>query len=151
MGFGLPAALGAKVTCPDELVVCVSGDGSLIMNVQELATAVTEQIPVKVFLMNNGYMGMVRQWQQLFWDRRYSSVDNGTSPDWVKLAEAFGATGLRIDRAEDLEGTMRQALETVGPVLVDVRVTAEENCFPMIKPGEAARDLVEAPGLRAAR
>jgi len=151
MGFGLPAAVGAKVACPDETVVCVAGDGSLIMNIQELATCVTEQIPVKVFLMNNGYMGMVRQWQELFWDRRYSSVVMGSSPDWVKLAEAFGATGLRVDRAEELEGTLRQALETDGPVLVDVRVTAEENCFPMIPPGEAARDLVEAPGLRAAR
>jgi len=150
MGFGLPAAVGAKVACPDETVVCVAGDGSLIMNIQELATCVSEQIPVKVFLMNNGYMGMVRQWQELFWDRRYSSVEMGSSPDWVKLAEAFGATGLRVDREEDLEGTMRQALETEGPVLVDVRVTAEENCFPMIPPGEAARDLVEAPGLRSA-
>jgi acetolactate synthase I/II/III large subunit len=145
MGFGLPAAVGAKVACPEETVVCVAGDGSLIMNVQELATCVTEQIAVKVFLMNNGYMGMVRQWQELFWDRRYSSVEMGASPDWVKLAEAFGATGLRVEHSEDLEGTMRQALETDGPVLVDVRVTAEENCFPMIPPGEAARNLVEAP------
>ena len=93
MGFGLPAAVGAKVACPDEAVVCLAGDGSLIMNCQELATCVTEEIPVKVFLMNNGYMGMVRQWQELFWDRRYSSVEMGPSPDWVKLAEAFGATG----------------------------------------------------------
>jgi acetolactate synthase-1/2/3 large subunit len=145
MGFGLPAAVGAKVACPEETVVCVAGDGSLIMNVQELATCVSEQVAVKVFLMNNGYMGMVRQWQELFWDRRYSSVEMGASPDWVKLAEAFGATGLRVERSEDLEGTMRQALETDGPVLLDVRVTAEENCFPMIPPGSAARDLVEAP------
>jgi acetolactate synthase-1/2/3 large subunit len=151
MGFGLPAAVGAKVAFPDETVICVAGDGSLIMNVQELATCVTEQIPVKIFLMNNGYMGMVRQWQELFWDRRYSSVEMGSSPDWVKLAEAFGATGLRCDRAEELEGTMRQAIETEGPVLLDVRVTAEENCFPMIPPGQAARDLVEAPGLRKVR
>jgi acetolactate synthase I/II/III large subunit len=145
MGFGLPAAVGAKVACPEETVVCVAGDGSLIMNVQELATCVSEEIPVKIFLMNNGYMGMVRQWQELFWDRRYSSVVMGSSPDWVKLAEAFGATGLRVERSDQLEGTMRQALETEGPVLLDVRVTAEENCFPMIPPGEAARDLVEAP------
>jgi len=151
MGFGLPAALGAKVAMPDELVTCVSGDGSLIMNIQELATAVTENIPVKVFLMNNGYMGMVRQWQELFWDHRYSSVDNGTSPDWVKLAEAFGATGLRVEDAADLEETMTKAIETDGPVLVDVRVTQEENVYPMIVPGEAARDMVEAPGLVASR
>ncbi len=151
MGFGLPAAVGAKVACPDETVVCVAGDGSLIMNIQELATCVSENIPVKVFLMNNGYMGMVRQWQELFWDRRYSSVEMGSSPDWVKLAEAFGATGLRCESAADLEGTMRQALETDGPVLVDIRVTAEENCFPMIPPGAAARDLVEAPRASSGR
>jgi acetolactate synthase I/II/III large subunit len=151
MGFGLPAALGAKVAMPGELVTCVSGDGSLIMNIQELATAVTENIPVKVFLMNNGYMGMVRQWQELFWDRRYSSVDNGTSPDWVKLAEAFGATGMRVEDAADLEETMTKAIETDGPVLVDVRVSQEENVYPMIVPGQAARDMVEAPGLVASR
>jgi acetolactate synthase I/II/III large subunit len=147
MGFGLPAAIGAKVACPDELVVCISGDGSLIMNVQEFATAVDEQIPVKVFLMNNGYMGMVRQWQQLFWDRRYSAVQMGASPDWVKLAEAFGATGLRVDDPADLEGTMRKAIETDGPVLCDIRVTQEENVYPMIAPGNPAREMTEAPGL----
>ena len=145
MGFGLPAAIGAQVACPEETVVCVAGDGSLIMNIQELATCVTEQIPVKVFLMNNGYMGMVRQWQELFWDRRYSGVDMAGSPDWVKLAEAFGATGLLCDNADQLEATMAQALETEGPVLLDVRVSAEENCYPMIPPGNAARDMVEAP------
>ena len=145
MGFGLPSAVGAKVACPDEHVVCLAGDGSLIMNVQELATCVTEEIPVKVFLMNNGYMGMVRQWQELFWDRRYSSVEMGASPDWVKLAEAFGATGLRCENSADLEETMVKALETDGPVLLDVRVAQEENCYPMIPPGDAARDMVEAP------
>jgi acetolactate synthase-1/2/3 large subunit len=145
MGFGLPAAIGAQVANPDETVVCVAGDGSLIMNIQELATCVTEQIPVKVFLMNNGYMGMVRQWQELFWDRRYSAVDMSGSPDWVKLAEAFGATGMRCDRADELEGAMAQALSTDGPVLLDVHVVAEENCYPMIPPGNAARDMVEAP------
>jgi acetolactate synthase-1/2/3 large subunit len=142
MGFGLPAAVGAKVACPEESVVCLAGDGSLIMNVQELATCVSQDIPVKVFLMNNGYMGMVRQWQELFWDRRYSSVEMGPSPDWVKLAEAFGATGLRCEDAADLEETMTTALQTDGPVLLDVRVTREENCFPMIPAGAAARDMV---------
>ena len=145
MGFGLPSAIGAKIACPGEEVVCVAGDGSLIMNIQELATCVTEQIPVKVFLMNNGYMGMVRQWQELFWDRRYSSVDMGSSPDWVKLAEAFGAKGMRCDNSADLEEQMTAALEHDGPVLMDVRVAREENCYPMIPPGNAARDMVEAP------
>jgi acetolactate synthase-1/2/3 large subunit len=92
--------------------------------------------------MNNGYMGMVRQWQELFWERRYSAVEMGPSPDWVKLAEAFGATGMRAEDPADLEETMRNALEAEGPVLVDVRVTQEENCFPMIPAGAAARDMV---------
>jgi acetolactate synthase-1/2/3 large subunit len=142
MGFGLPSALGAKVACPDDDVVCLAGDGSLIMNCQELATCVTENIPVKVFLMNNGYLGMVRQWQELFWDKRYSSVDMGSSPDWVKLAEAFGATGMRISDKSELADGMKTALETDGVVLVDVHVTKEENCYPMIPAGQAARDMV---------
>jgi acetolactate synthase I/II/III large subunit len=142
MGFGLPSALGAKVACPDDDVVCLAGDGSLIMTCQELATCVTENIPVKVFLMNNGYLGMVRQWQELFWDKRYSSVDMGASPDWVKLAEAFGATGMRITQKDELEDGMKTALETDGVVLVDVHVAKEENCYPMIPAGQAARDMV---------
>jgi acetolactate synthase I/II/III large subunit len=142
MGFGLPSALGAKVACPDDTVVCLAGDGSLIMTCQELATCVTENIPVKVFLMNNGYLGMVRQWQELFWDKRYSSVDMGASPDWVKLAEAFGATGMRITQKDELADGMKTALETDGVVLVDVHVTKEENCYPMIPAGQAARDMV---------
>ena len=97
MGFGLPAAMGAKVGCPDETVVCIAGDGSVQMNIQELATCAQEGIPIKVFIMNNGYLGMVRQWQELFWDRRYSQVDMGSCPDFVKLAEAYGATGLRLE------------------------------------------------------
>ncbi|MBK5111400.1 MAG: biosynthetic-type acetolactate synthase large subunit, partial [Thermoleophilia bacterium] len=142
MGFGLPAAIGAKVACPDEQVVCVAGDGSLIMNAQEFATAVNEDVPVKVFLMNNGYMGMVRQWQELFWSERYSGVANGPSPDWVKLAEAFGAKGLRCEDEADLEEMMQATLDADGPALLDVRVSPRENCYPMIPAGSAARDMV---------
>jgi acetolactate synthase-1/2/3 large subunit len=142
MGFGLPAAIGAKVARPDDTVVCLAGDGSLVMVCQELATAANHGIPVKVFLMNNGYMGMVRQWQELFWERRYSSVEMGPSPDWVKLAEAFGCTGMRCTDKGELRDSMRTALETDGPVLLDVHVTKEENCFPMIPAGAAARDMV---------
>jgi acetolactate synthase-1/2/3 large subunit len=142
MGFGLPAAIGAKVACPDDNVVCLAGDGSLVMVCQELATAAVHDIPVKVFLMNNGYMGMVRQWQELFWDGRYSSVELGDSPDWVKLAEAFGWSGMRCDDKRELTGAMRTALETDGPVLLDVHVDRTENCFPMIPAGAAARDMV---------
>jgi acetolactate synthase-1/2/3 large subunit len=142
MGFGLPAAMGAAVGCPDRLVCCVAGDGSVQMNIQELATCVQEQIPIKVFIMNNGYLGMVRQWQELFWDGRYSHVDTGTSPDWVKLAEAYGASGMRFERKDTLVADMKRAIETEGPVLVDVRVTREENTYPMIPAGQAAREMV---------
>src|SRR5688572_7643512 len=142
MGFGLPAAIGAKVARPDDTVVCLAGDGSLVMVCQELATAAVHDIPVKVFLMNNGYMGMVRQWQELFWDGRYKSVEMGDSPDWVKLAEAFGWTGMRCGDKGEIEDAMKTALETDGPVLVDVQVTKEENCYPMIPAGAAARDMV---------
>ena len=142
MGFGLPAAIGAKVAKPDETVVCLAGDGSHVMVCQELATAAAHEIPVKVFLMNNGYMGMVRQWQELFWDRRYKSVEMGPSPDWPKLAEAFGWTGMRCDDKGDLRDAMRTAVEAEGPVLLDVHVSPEENCFPMIPAGAAARDMV---------
>jgi acetolactate synthase I/II/III large subunit len=142
MGFGLPAAMGAKVGCPDETVICISGDGSIQMNSQELATCAQNGIDVKVFIMNNGYLGMVRQWQELFWDRRYSHVDMGSFPDFVKLAEAYGATGIRLDDKATLVEGMREAIATPGPVVVDVRVAAEENVFPMISPGQAARDMV---------
>ncbi len=142
MGFGLPAAIGAKVACPDETVVCLAGDGSLIMVCQEMATAAAHDIPIKVFLMNNGYMGMVRQWQELFWDGRYKSVEMGSSPDWVKLADAFGWKGMRVDDKDEVESAMRDALADDGPVLLDVRVTQEENCYPMIPAGAAARDMV---------
>jgi acetolactate synthase-1/2/3 large subunit len=142
MGFGLPSAMGAKVARPDEDVICVAGDGSFIMNVQELATCVTENIPVKVFIMNNGYLGMVRQWQELFWDRRYSSVEMGASPDWVKLAEAFGATGMKVEDKGELDDAIKSALAEEGPVVCDIRVSPEENCYPMIPAGAAARDMV---------
>ena len=143
MGVGLPFAMGAAVGCPDETVVCVAGDGSMQMNTQELATCVDEGIPVKVFIMNNGYLGMVRQWQELFWDRRYSSVDiGGPSPDWVKLAEAYGALGMRVSDKAELPEVMRSALAAEGPVVVDVRVTKEENTYPMIPAGQPARDMV---------
>jgi acetolactate synthase I/II/III large subunit len=142
MGFGLPAAIGAKVACPDDTVVCLAGDGSLIMNCQEMATAARHEIPVKVFLMNNGYFGMVRQWQELFWESRYSAVEMGPSPDWPKLAEAFGWTGMQCTDKSELRGAMATALETDGPVLLDVRVSPTENCFPMIPAGAAARDMV---------
>jgi acetolactate synthase-1/2/3 large subunit len=142
MGFGLPAAMGAKVGCPDQTVICIAGDGSVQMNMQELATCSQEGIAIKVFVMNNGYLGMVRQWQELFWDKRYSQVDMGQWPDFVKLAEAYGATGTRLTDKNTLVDGMKEALATDGPVLVDVPVTREENTYPMIPAGQAARDMV---------
>jgi len=142
MGFGLPAAMGAKLARPEETVICIAGDGSVQMNMQELATCTQEDIPIKVFIMNNGYLGMVRQWQELFWDKRYSHVDMGQWPDFVKLAEAYGATGLRFEDKRTLVDDLRAALATEGPVLVDVRVTREENTYPMIPAGQPARNMV---------
>jgi acetolactate synthase-1/2/3 large subunit len=142
MGFGLPAAMGAKVGCPDQTVICIAGDGSVQMNMQELATCAQEGIAIKVFIMNNGYLGMVRQWQELFWDKRYSQVDMGQWPDFVKVAEAYGATGLRFEDKHTLVQDMREAIATEGPVLVDVRVTREENTYPMIPAGQPARNMV---------
>jgi acetolactate synthase-1/2/3 large subunit len=142
MGFGLPAAMGAKVGRPDQTVVCIAGDGSVQMNMQELATCAQDGIAIKVFIMNNGYLGMVRQWQELFWDKRYSHVDMGQYPDYVKLAEAYGATGMRLEDKNTLVSDMKEAIATDGPVLVDVRVTREENTYPMIPAGQPARNMV---------
>jgi acetolactate synthase I/II/III large subunit len=142
MGFGLPAAMGAAVGNPDVPSVLLTGDGSFQMNIQELATCKEFDIPVKAVIMNNGYLGMVRQWQELFWGRRYSHVDMGSWPDWVKLAEAYGATGVRLTDKATLVADLKAALETPGPVVVDVRVTREENTYPMIPAGSAAREMV---------
>jgi acetolactate synthase I/II/III large subunit len=142
MGFGLPAAMGAAVAFPDRHVVCVTGDGSIQMNAQEFATCADNGIPVKTFILNNGYLGMVRQWQELFWDRRYSQVKMGGNPDFVKLADAYGCTGLRLSDPSTLVDDIKRVLEMPGPVVVDIPVTAEENVYPMISPGAAARDMV---------
>ncbi len=142
MGFGLPAAMGAKVGCArrDRL-----RDRRRRLDPDERPGARDLRAgadPVKVFIMNNGYLGMVRQWQELFWDHRYSQVDMGEYPDFVKLAEAYGATGLRFTDKRSLVEDIRAAIATPGTVVVDVRVTREENTYPMIAPGAAARDMV---------
>ncbi|MHB8242552.1 MAG: biosynthetic-type acetolactate synthase large subunit [Solirubrobacteraceae bacterium] len=142
MGFGLPAAMGAALGAPDRTVCCMAGDGSVQMNAQELATCAQNNIPIKVFIMNNGYLGMVRQWQELFWDGKYSHVDMGEFPDFVKLAEAYGVTGMRLTNKGTLVEDMKRAIAIEGPVLVDVRVTREENTYPMIPAGSAAREMV---------
>jgi acetolactate synthase I/II/III large subunit len=142
MGFGLPAAMGAALGCPDQLVCCIAGDGSVQMNAQEISTCSENNIPIKVFIMNNGYLGMVRQWQELFWDGKYSAVDMGRFPDFVKLAEAHGASGMRFEDKRTLVDDMKRAIATEGPVVVDVRVTREENTYPMIPAGQPAREMV---------
>jgi acetolactate synthase-1/2/3 large subunit len=142
MGFGLPAGIGAQIARPGDLVVVVSGDGSIQMNIQELATMRENDLPVKVVVMNNGYLGMVRQWQELFWERRYSAVDTGQWPDFVKLAEAYGIAGHRLSDKTTLVDDLRAIFTAEGPAFVDVRVTKEENTYPMIAPGAAARDMV---------
>jgi acetolactate synthase I/II/III large subunit len=142
MGFGLPAAMGAAVGCPDQVVCCIAGDGSVQMNAQEISTCAQNKIPIKVFIMNNGYLGMVRQWQELFWDGRYSHVEMGDFPDFVKLAEAHGATGMRFEDKATLVQDMKRAIAVDGPVVVDVRVTREENTYPMIPAGQPAREMV---------
>ncbi len=142
MGFGLPAAIGAKLACPDELVVAVVGDGGFQMTNQELATAIQYDIPVKVVIMNNGYLGMVRQWQEMFYDRTYSEVDISVAPDFVKLAEAYGAAGFRAERPEELSDALTAALDHKGVTVIDVAVSKEENVFPIVPAGANARDMI---------
>ena len=144
MGFGLPAGIGAKVARPDALVFVIAGDGSFQMTAQELAVAVIEKIPVKVAILNNGYLGMVRQWQQLFYDRRYSHTDlrQGVSPDFVRLAEAYGATAARVEKPEDVVPALKKAIETDGPYVIDFVVEAEENVFPMVAPGQPSSEMM---------
>jgi len=137
MGYGFPAAIGAQFAKPNEAVWCIAGDGSFQMNLQELSTAAREKLPVKVAIMNNGYLGMVRQWQELFYKRRYSQVDlHGGMPDFVKLAEAYGAGGTRVEKPEQIVPAITQAMDTKDrPFLIDFRVAEEENVMPMVPAG----------------
>ena len=142
MGFGLPAAIGAQVAFPDTLVVDVAGDGSIQMNIQEMATAMQYKLPVKVVILNNCYLGMVRQWQELFYDKHYACTEMDHAPDFVKLAEAFGAVGLRTDRPDEVEAVLKQGLETPGPVIMDFRVCREECVYPMVPAGAPITEML---------
>jgi len=144
MGFGLPAALGAQVAFPDRQVIDISGDGSFQMNSQELATLVQYQLPVKIAILNNNYLGMVRQWQQMFFEKRYSQTVMELPIDFIKLAEAYGATGLQATKVDEVEATIKQALETPGPVLMNFKVSREENVLPMVPAGKAIHEMVLA-------
>ncbi|HEY5648715.1 MAG TPA: biosynthetic-type acetolactate synthase large subunit [Nitrospiria bacterium] len=142
MGFGFPAALGAQMAYPDRLVLGIVGDGSFQMNLQELATAMDYKLPVKVVIVNNGFHGMVRQWQDFFYKGRYSASRLGKFPDYVKLAEAYSAVGLRATKPGEVDGIIQKALKADGPVLVDVHVDPLENCLPMIPAGGANHEMI---------
>jgi len=142
MGYGLPAAIGAQLGHPDALVIDVAGEASIQMNIQELATASQYRLPVKIFVLNNEYMGMVRQWQELTYEGRYAESYSDSLPDFVKLAEAYGWRGIRIERPDELEAGIQAMIDHPGPVMVDCLVSKQVNCFPMIPSGAAHTDMI---------
>lgn len=142
MGYGFPAAIGAQLAFPDKMVITIAGDGSIQMNIQELATAVANKLPVKVIILNNGHLGMVRQWQELFYNGNYVSTNMEAQPDFVKLAEAYGADGFRIEKREDLLPELEKALSTPNPTFVDIRVEREENVYPIVPAGAALDEML---------
>ncbi|MCG2712836.1 MAG: thiamine pyrophosphate-dependent enzyme, partial [Candidatus Omnitrophica bacterium] len=141
MGYGFPAAIGAKIGRPDKLVFDIAGDGSIQMNIQELATAVANKINVKIAILNNGYLGMVRQWQELFYNKRYSCTPI-SGPDFVKLAESYGAAGIRVKNPKDVEKAIKEAIAIPNVVIMDFIVEEEENVFPMVPAGEAINRMI---------
>jgi acetolactate synthase-1/2/3 large subunit len=145
MGYGLPAAIGVQVAHPDALVVDIAGEASILMNIQEMSTACQYRLPVKIFIINNQYMGMVRQWQELLHGARYSESYTASLPDFVKLAEAFGANGLRATQPSEVDDVIKEMLAIEGPVIVDVAVDQAENCFPMIPSGAAHNEMILGP------
>lgn len=143
MGYGFPAAIGAQVAQPDKTVWAIVGDGGFQMTLQELATAVEQKLPVKIALMNNGFLGMVRQWQELFWNRRYSGVDINVQPDFVKLVEAYGAVGIKVETRAEVEPAIKKAMKVKDrPALIDFHVVKEENVFPMIPAGQSIEEMM---------
>ena len=144
MGYGFPAAIGAQVGCPKKTVFDIAGDGSIQMNIQELTTAVANKLPVKIAILNNGYLGMVRQWQELFFKKRYSHTKLECCPDFVKLAEAYGAVGMRITKKDQVRKAIKDALKIKRPVLMDFRVEPEENVFPMVPAGQPINKMIGA-------
>jgi acetolactate synthase-1/2/3 large subunit len=145
MGYGLPAAIGVQIAHPDSLVIDVAGEASILMNIQEMSTAVQYRLPVKVFILNNQWMGMVRQWQELIHGGRYSESYTEALPDFVKLAEAFGGIGLRASKPADVDGVIAEMLKAKRPTIVDVQVDQRENCFPMIPSGAAHNEMILGP------
>ena len=142
MGYGLPSSVGVQIAHPKSLVIDISGEASFLMNMQELSTIVQYKLPIKIFILNNEWMGMVRQWQELNHGSRYSESYTASLPDFVKLAECFGITGLRVDNIKNLEATIDDMININGPVIADIRVEKEENCFPMIPSGAAHNEMI---------
>ncbi len=142
MGFGLPAAIGAQMACQDKLVVDIAGDGSIQMNIQEMATAVQNCLPVKIVILNNGYLGMVRQWQELFYEKRYACTRMDCAPDFVKLAEAFGAVGLRAEKPDEVVSVLKEGLSSPETVIMDFRVEKEESVYPMVPAGSPITEML---------
>jgi acetolactate synthase-1/2/3 large subunit len=142
MGYGLPAAIGTQLAHPKSLVIDVAGDASILMNIQEMSTAVQYRLPVKIFILNNQYMGMVRQWQQLLHGNRYSESYTESLPDFVKLAEAYGAIGMKCDKPAELDDAIKAMIDVKGPVMFDCRVASLANCFPMIPSGKAHNEML---------
>jgi acetolactate synthase-1/2/3 large subunit len=149
MGYGLPAAVGAQIAHPHSLVIDVAGEASILMNIQEMSTVAQYQLPVKIFIVNNQWMGMVRQWQELLHGGRYSESYTDSLPDFVALAEAFGAHGIRATKAEELDDKIMEMIETPKPVIFDCCVAQDENCFPMIPSGAAHYEMLLGPDDRA--
>lgn len=144
MGYGFPASIGAQLGCPEKKVFDIAGDGSIQMNIQELITAVEHKLPIKIAILNNGYLGMVRQWQQLFYKKRYAYTDISKQPDFVKLAEAYGAVGIRVTKKEDVIPAIQKALKiTDKPTIIDFKIEREENVFPMVPAGSAINEMIE--------
>jgi acetolactate synthase-1/2/3 large subunit len=150
MGYGLPAAVGVQVAHPDALVIDIAGEASILMNIQEMSTIAQYRLPVKAFIINNQYMGMVRQWQELLHGARYSESYTAALPDFVKLAGAFGAVGRRVEDPADLDDAIREMIETPRSVILDVVVDQTENCFPMIPSGAAHNEMLLGPEDKAA-
>jgi len=151
MGYGFPAAIGAQIAHPEALVIDVAGEASILMNIQELSTAAQYRLPVKIFILNNQYMGMVRQWQELLHGGRYSESYMESLPDFVRLAEAFGAVGLRAHSTAELDGVIQEMIATPKPVIADILVDKNENCFPMIPSGAAHNEMLLGPEDKAAK
>jgi len=141
MGYGFPASIGAQVGCPEKIVFDIGGDGSIQMNIQELSTVANNKLPVNIVIFNNAYLGMVRQWQELFYKRRYSQT-HLQNPDFAKVAESYGVKGIKVTKKEQVKDALKEAIETAGPVVLDFHIEEEENVFPMVPAGKAINRMI---------